>query len=327
MSSALTLILQALAYDDVSATSNPTQIRIERRKSVLNIPVDNPDTISVPLAPGASATVIDGTRTTTLDNTSAFSIALSALDPTRYRVSWTGGTNPTFRTNRSVAVAAVALTLVSNANMSLTVTAGAGNPFSGVQVGDSAFIPGPSTGDAATLFNALNEGFWYVVTAVGASITLARAPGTVFSGFSEVVTPAANTQFQVFSSAGVQVGDTVDISAGFASTTFHAFDILTVTPFFVEFQSTLPLGPQTGITPTAAGMIFYTSAKRLIWVETDQEILVRLNGDTGNFNRVEPWLAGDRNFVGPYVKVGTVWKLVVVNLSSASANVLVAAAE
>lgn len=325
--SALTLILQALAYDDEPATSNPRQVRINRRPSVFNIPVDNPGTIPAPIPPGGTLTVIDGVRATTLDNTSAFSLASSVYDPSRYRVTWTGGTNPTFRTDRGLTLSTVPLTLTANANLTLTVSAGGGTPFAAVQDGDTAFVPGTATGDTASPFNALNVGYWYVLSHTNTSMTLKRADGTVFSGISETVTPSTNTQLVVFSSAGVQVGDTVDISAGFASAAQHSYEVLAATSTWVEFQSTAPLGPQTGVTPTATGMIFYTSAKRFFAVESDQEIVVQTNGDTGHTRRIEPWVPGDKNFVGFTAHVGPTWKLVLVNLSSVVANVLVYTAE
>lgn len=327
--SALTLILQTLAYDDVAATSNPKQIRIQRRPSVFNIPVSNPGTypVSNGIAPGASATIIDGVRATTLDNTSAFSLALSAYDPSRYRITWTGGTNPTFRTDRALALQSVPLTLTVNANLTLTVSAGGGTPFAAVQVGDVVFVPGVSTGDSVSPFNPLNEGYWYALSATNTSVTLKRADGTVFSGASEAVTPANNTQMEAFSAAGVQVGDTVGISAGFAATAQHSYEILAATASWVEFQSTAPLGPQAGVTPTATGMIFYTAAKRFFAVESDQEVAVQINGDTGTTRRIEPWVPGDPNFVGFSAHVGPTWKLVLVNMSSVVANVVAYAAE
>lgn len=324
---ALTRTVQALAYDDVTATSNPTQIRINRTKSVTNVPVENAGTVPVPLAPAATSTVIDGTRSLSLDGTTAFSLALSPLDPTRYRISWTGGTNPVFRTNRALVTTSILLTLAVAANLTMTVTAGSGSPFSSVQVGDQVLIPGASTGDPTSPFNSLNEGLWYVLTSSATVLTLTRESGGVFSGYSEVVTPVSDNFFLAFSAAGVQIGDTVDISAGFSSSAWHAYEVLSVAPKWIEIQSTSPLGAQTGIMPGAAGFIVYTAAKRWILVEADQEIVVRLNGDTGNTNRVTPWLAGNGGLAGTFEKCGPVWKLVVVNLSSTPANVIVASAE
>jgi hypothetical protein len=327
--SALSLILQALAYDDVPATSNPTQIRIQRRPRVVNIPVDNPGTVPVSVGPGETAIVIDGARTLTIDGTTTFSLGLSSIDPSRYRVTWTGGANPGFRTDRALALNGISLTLTSLPNLTLTVVASTGTPFAAVQVGDVAFVPGASTGDSVGPFSPLNEGSWSVlaVSGGGAGVTLARAAGSVYSGVSETVVPTTNAQLQAFSPSGVQTGDTVDVSAGFAAPAQHAYEIQEVNPKWIEFQSISPLGDETGVVPGAAGLVVYTAAKRFVMVESDQEVSVRLNGDTGDHLRIEPWVAGDRNLVGWVAHTGPVWKLVLVNLSSASANVVVASAE
>lgn len=327
--SLLTLVQQALAYDDVAATSNPTQLRVNRRPSVSNVPVENAGTVPVTLAPGDVTTVVDGTRTLTLDGTTAFSLSLSPLDPTRYRVAWTGGTNPGFRTDRGLDLHTIVLTLTALSNLSLTVVAGTGTPFAAVQVGDTAFIPGVTTGDPAGPFNPLNEGYWSVLSVggSGASVTMARAPGSIFSGYSEVVTPSVATQFQAFSATGVQVGDTLDLSAGFAAPALHSYEIVAITSKWVEFQSTAPLGAQTGILPGATGLVVYTSAKRWVMVETDQELCARVNGDTTNHVKVQPWVPGDPAFVGSFSVVGPVWKLVLVSLSTAPATVVVSSAE
>lgn len=325
--SALTFIYSALAFDDEEATSNPTQTPINWSKAMKNLEFEHPSTQEFPVDPGSTFTLFNGTRSTLIDGTTQFSIALSSLEPTRYRVTYTSGTLPGFRTDRALVVATISLALVVNANQSVTVTAGTGTPFSAIQVGDNIFIPGASTGDAASPFNALNEGYWTVLSAAGSVITISRFAGEVFSGFTETVVPSLDIQFQAFSTAGVQVGDTVQISAGFATSAQHAYEVVAVNSKWFEFESTAPLGPQTGIVPTASGLSFYTSAKRFIAVECNQEAVLRFNGDTSDFNRVDPTVPGDRNFPGLLIKFGPVWRLDVVNKSSAVAKVVVLSAE
>lgn len=325
--STLSLIVQALGYKDVSRTSNPTRVPINWRRPMPGLQVDNPSTQLFELDPQSTTTVIDGTRSLALDNTTAFSLASNSLvDANRYRITWTGGTDPGFRTDRALDLSTVALTLTVNANQSVTVTGGTGH-FSGVSIGDVVFIPGVSSGDAASPFSPLNEGYWTALAADANSLTLARMPGETFEGASETVTPSTASQLQAFSAAGVQVGDTVDISAGFAAPAQRTFDLVAVNPKWIEFESTAPLGPQTGITPTTTGLAIYTMAKRFLFIESDQEIVVRLNGDTGNTTRVTPIIPGDENFPGVYAKIGPAWKLVLVNRSSSRANVTVAHAE
>lgn len=320
-------MLQALAYNDESRTSNPKKTPINWQTSLSNLPFENAGTQPVPLDPGATKTVIDGTRTLTLDNTTAFSLAASSLGTTRYRITFTGGTNPGFRTDRGLTLNTNTLTLTVNPNLTVTVAAGTGTPFSALQVGDTAFIPGTSTGDAAGPFSSLNEGTWTVLTGGASTIVIARAAGTVFSGTTESVTLSNNTSFIAFASAGVQAGDTLYLSSGFAPSALGAYEILAVTSTWIEFQSILPLGPQTGVEPGTAGFSIFTSSKRFLLIETDQEICVQLNGGTDFTNVISPVIAGHPRFQGVFVKLGPVWKLVVVNQSSAPANVTVASAE
>jgi len=325
--STLTVISSAVAYNDDAASSNPTQLPINWRRTNVGVPVDVPETTPFRVVPLGTATLINGSRTTTIDGTTAFSVATSALESTRYRITATGGTAPGFRTNRNLACNNIALTLTVNSNLSMSVAAGTGTPFSAVQVGDVVFIPGTSTGDPASPFNPLNEGYWTVLSSGSALMTLARDPSVVFAGASQVVTPSGNSFIQAFSSDGVQVGDTVEIASGFAAPALHSYGVVAVNPLWVEFESTSPLGSQTGITPGASGLLFYTASKRWLRIEADQECVLRLNGDSGNSVRLEPIIAGDRANVGWFEIFGSVWQLVVVNRSTGVLNVTMLAAE
>ena len=326
--SAITFSVQALAFDDAPPTSNPTKVGINRQLSQVNIPVENDQSPAYELDPFASLTVINGSRTLTTNSSTGFNLTLSPASSITYRATWSGaGTAPGFRTDRAVDAHSIVLTLVVNSNLTLTVTAGSGSPFTSVVAGDTAFFPGVSTGDVASPFNALNEGYWQVLVATGTVLVLARDPTAVFSGISEVVTPSVAYSLQAFSSAGVQVGDTVDITAGFAQNTQRSFEISAVNGFWIEFISTAPLGLQAAVVPGTAGFIIYTSVKRFVLIETNQEIVVQFNGDTSNTNRIEPILAGCPKFDGSLHKWGTVWQLTIVNRSSLRATVRVSSAE
>ncbi len=192
--------------------------------------------------------------------------------------------------------------------------------FSAVQIGDQVWIPGTSTGDSASPFNSSNVGLWSVIgLAPGGTpktITLTRPAGVGFAGVSESnVTPASADQFVAFSADGVQVGDTLEITAGFSPVTQTAFKITNVLPTFVEFASSLSFPLETGIQPDNAGMVFYYMNKKFLRIEVDQEAVLRFNGDTGNSCRLSPRVPGDRNNVGVFVKTGTTWGLEIVNRS------------
>lgn len=326
--SKLTIISKALSFEDVGVTSNPSQRPINWEKTLSSVPVFNPATRLLEIEPLATLNIVDGSRSTSIDGTTAFEIAISPLASDRYRITNTGGTAPAFRTNRSLACSGIVLTLVVNANLSMTITAGSGTPFSAVIAGDTVFVPGVTTGDTASPFNTLNEGYWVVLSAISTAITVARfADSGVFSGVSEVVIPTVNDQIQAFTAAGVQVGDTVEISAGFAFTAQHAYDVIAVNPKWIEIESAAPLGPQTGIVPTASGMVFYKTALRFLRIESDQECVVRMNGDTGNTNRLEPLIPGDSNHAAWCEKFGPVWKLDIVNRTMATIHLVVLQAE
>ncbi len=327
--SQLTLAMKVVAYCDSARTSNPMKTGINWGTSMANLPFENAGSTPYELAPGEVRTIIDGARTLTADDNTAYALALSPLSPDRYRLTYEPGESqvPGFRVDRLVDASTFGITVTVNANLSVTISSDAGTPFSAIQGGDVVFIPGVMTGDTQAIFDPLNQGNWTVLTPGSASITVARPAGAPFSGITETVTSGDNTMLQAWSAAGVQVGDTLAISAGLPVPSQGSYEILAVGSNWVEFQSLLPLGPQTGIIPGIAGLSVYTSAKRFLFIETDQEIVVQLNGGTDSTNVVSPILPGNCRFQGPFLKFGPVWKLVLINRSSAVANVTVGSAE
>jgi hypothetical protein len=213
---------------------------------------------------------------------------------------------------------------VGNQDVTFSITAGGGN-FTGVQVGDQVFIPGVTTGDAPGPFNPNNEGLWVVISITDSTdIVLARPPNSTLGFFAQTgVVLSNNLQFQAFSSAGVQVGDQVDISAGvpFPSPLLNTFNVLAVTAQRLTIQSTNPLPLLASFTPTAAGLTVYSQAFNLVYLEANQECVVQTNGDTGSTQRVAPLVTTGRcqcrgdAMPGMYLKTGPTWELAVTNLS------------
>jgi len=318
--------MKVVAYCDQARTSNPQKTPINWGTSLINLPFENAGTLPVELPPGATQTVLNGTRSLTIDGTTVFSLISSPLSASRYRIFATGGTAPGFRTARAVTLNSIAVIVTVAANLTVSVAAQSGTPFSAIVAGDQVFVPGLSTGDPAGPFNSLNEGWWTVLTASSTVLVLTRGTGA-FSATSETVTPTDDVSFFAFSPSGTQIGDTLRLSAGFVASALSSYEILAVTAGWVEFQGLLPLANQTGIEPTAAGVSIYTSAKRLLLIETDQEIVVQLNGGTDLSNVVTPILPGNCRFTGVFMKFGTVWQVTLINNSSATANVSVCSAE
>lgn len=318
-----------LAYLDSNINSNPSKIYTDWSRTTL-LSVENPKENQYVVDPGATLSIFSGIRSTSIDGTTEFLLTISPLSSDTYRFTWdTVGTNPAFRVNRNLTCNAHTLTIALNINQTASLTSSNAGDFSAVLVGDTIFIPGVSTGDIASPFNSLNEGYWQVIgkDGPGTVLQMIRPTGTSFSGYGQAVLQTTNVQILAYSSAGVQVGDMVNISAGFSTPVLKTFAVSAVTPAWFEITSTDPLPVVETAVPTAAGMIFYSTSKQFLKVEADQECVLRMNGDTSDFMRLSPWAAGDPDQVSEFVKVGPTWSLTVVNKSTASLNILVLSCE
>jgi hypothetical protein len=317
------LTFRLLAYADKNQSSSPRLRLSEWTRDISGIAVKDAKSEAHTLAPGETKSLFDGTRTTSLNGTTEFDVSLSPLDPSRYRFAWSGGTNPVLRTSRSLALNGVAVTFTALANGSVTATIPSPAAFTGVLAGDTVLIPDASTGDAAGPFSALNGGYWQVLAVVDAqTLSLARFTGTI-SAVTETVTLTSNSQLQAFGSSGVQVGDKVDISAGFSAVTCKTYSVVAVTSDYFEVISTSILPPEVGIAPGVGGMIFYTNAKSVVYLEADQEACVRLNGSTDNSQRLSPIEPGNTDRPASYFKIGPTWSLSVVNRGTVTLNLIV----
>jgi hypothetical protein len=301
--------------DSEAGTTNPQRRYVDWTRHLSGVSVSQPTVREYVAQPGELLSVFSGSRTISVDGTTAFSLALNAMKPSVYRMTATGGTAPGFRTTRAGAGAAGnTVTVAVNNNATATFTL-SGSTFSGIQVGDQLYVPSATAGDGAGLnpFNPNNAGFWVVLSVSSTVLTCKRRVGEDFSGAAEVVTLVG--ALQVFSSSGVQVGDNLEINSGFNTLTQRSFVVSEVTDVWVEFVSTDALPLETGITPGATGITFYSDCKRFLRVEVDQEAVLRLNGDTGNTNRVsiESTLG-----IGWAEKWGPVWDLKILNRSATS---------
>jgi hypothetical protein len=324
------LLLQSWqnAYLDNNGSSNPP-MNYASWKQYRTFDVSNPKMTSHTVDPNGTLSLFSGARTTSISNTTQFTLSLSPLPGGIYRFTWTGaGANPAFRIDRGINLSTQTVALVLNSNQTLTVTANSSS-FSAIVAGDTVFIPGTTTGDSASPFSPLNVGYWQVLAAdpTGAILQLGRSAATYFSGKTENVVVASGIQFQAYSAAGVQVGDKVDITAGFTSPVIGTYTVSSVNSKWFEVISTLPLPVNVSATPTVAGINFYSSAKRYLRIEGDQTFIAQVNGDTSNFNRIIPWSAGSESGVGEFISTNSIWSLVIVNQSSVALNINVLTVE
>lgn len=328
-----------LAFGDAdTVTSNPKLRHWDWTTDFTQIDVASPESKQFELAPAETQTLFSGLRTIGHDNSTGYSLTLSALTPGVYRLTYVPSESnaPAFRTTRNFGIGSDIVTVAINNNATATFTLSDASlgTFAEVAVGDTVFIPDVTTGDSQSPFNILNVGFWVVlgVTQSGGGprkLTCRRKPGESFQGAAEVVTVTDSAQFRAFSSGPVQVGDYLELNAGFSPVTFGTYQITTVTDTWVEFASSEALPLEDYVTPGADGLHVYSSAMSFIRVEVDQPCFIRLNGSTGNEIQLNPRQNGDLEGRAYFEMWGTVWQLDVVNRSPfASVTVqLISAAE
>ena len=330
MDATLNLHNRILSFVDRTVNNNPRLRPVDWDRQAEGIPVSNPRSTTLTIPVGGSTNVFDGIRSTSIDGTTTFSLGLLSTSPSSYRITHTAGTAPGFRANRALTLNGIEVTFTVNANytVNLSVSTLAASDFAAVQDGDIIFIPNTSTGDSLNVISPLNSGYWQVLSKTDSeNIVLSRGVNAVFEAVGETVTLTANSQLTAFGSSGVQVGDVVTISNGFAISALSTFTVTAVTNSFIEFVSTVPLANQSGIQPGASGMIFYTDAQRFVYLESDQDCVVRINGDTGDYQRVSPIEAGNPDLPGFWQKWGNTFSLTIVNKSAFPAKVLVIYAE
>jgi len=271
---------------------------------------------TLPVPPSTTVTFFDGTRSISANSTTVFTLTLSplVLDPV-YRLTWTAGTAPMLRTPRYVDLTDLLVTITVNANETATFASDDGI-FSAVQVGDTIFIPGVSTGDPAGPFSEANCGFWNVLarSTDGSTMQLARRAGQPFSALGELVTVIAVGDLVAFSSGPVQIGDSVYISAGFSQPILRTWRVRELTATWFEIVASDPL-PSTEVQTAGTPPVFYSSAKRALVLTVDQEADAVINGVS---RRLSPPSPGSVPAV--LALTGPVYSLSVTSRAAVAAN-------
>ncbi len=298
------------AYDDSASgliNNNPKLRVADWSRQWFGLDVENPQSQNFVIPPNSSLTLFDGTRSIAVDGTTVFSI--TNTQGSTYQVIATSGTAPGFRTARSLNTSdttTFSVSINNNSIVSFTQTSGASVTFTSVQVGDILYIaPG-------SLFNAGNKGFFPIVAKGANYVQIQNTSAVAESNIS--LTTGYATNFQIFSSSGVQVGDTVKMSIGFSPVTLGTYQVTAVAPTFFEFLSSNPLPLETGIQPTASGLAFYNNSKFMTYLEVDQNCYLNFDGDTSNSNTVEPFDASS-GVDGVFIKFGSNYRGVLTNRS------------
>jgi hypothetical protein len=271
------------------------------------------------IAPGTTQSLFSGVVALTQDGTTQYSLALAPFQSSIYQLTNTGGTAPTFRTLRSIGTDATTqvTTSVNGPILTYTFTGGTLPSLSSVVPGDNVLI--------GSDFNALNQGstgIWQIISVTSTSFSVVNPMGyvegpiTLGSGFAN--------QIRIFSAAGVQVGDTVVISSGFSPVSWGSYQITLVTDYYLYFSYTGSL-PSEG--PITTEIAVYSMAKSLVYMESDQNLSITLNGILSG-SQIIPQVANGSVYPGIFMQNGSVvYSLSVTNNSINVANVTLLSAE
>jgi hypothetical protein len=329
--STLNLYETILAFDDQQISSNPQNVLVNWNPKYQYLNVDNPKSEQWTISPGASFTPFSGTVSTSVSSTTQFNVTENPVLLGTYRFTWNGtGTNPVFRNNRNLTLNTIPVTVTNNNNVSATFTVpfASSYNFSGATVGDTLWLPGPTTGDSYTPFNVLNQGAWTIigVSSNNNSITAVRLPGQPFSAVNETQTVTANSQLDVFSASGVQISNSVNISAGFSSVDFGTYIITNITPTWFEIIPGTNLPLETNIAPGIAGLSFFSFSKIFVRIECSQTAIIQPNGLSSSLIQIQPL---DQPYVPGFFELfGPCWSLTVTNTNpGASMKLLVISCE
>lgn len=329
MSSIISIITQLLSYSDqIGTTDNPNLRNFDWSRHINGLQVENPSSDKVTILPNQSKVLFDGIRPNPLDATSVLS--LEYIETCVYRLSVTTGSSG-FRTARILTSITDCVVTINNNSVAKFVFTGAS--FPDTVAGDIMRIAGERTYDSAPYsFNSLNSGLWTIISISGNTIQAIRKTGESFEGSAEAVMAIPAGQVQIFSADGIQAGDKFEIKGAFSTASQRTYEVLCASPESIIFTSVVSLPEESGIAypdPIANGhsIVFYSNAKRIFYMEIDQDVIVRLNGETGDYNKVSPISVGSSSLVGYFHKFGLTYKAEIVNKSVNPVNVLYFVAE
>ena len=316
----LNLLVHLNGYQDTNPTNNPSMNNFRWNRDIQGIDIREPTSKSLILPAGQTLNLFTGSVATSADLTTTWNIALKAGTSQTYVISKAGGTSPAFRTARTTgADATTAITVTQNATL-LTFSSTAGTPLNlivgGAVVGDDVRI--------GTLFNAANRGKFKVLARTATSFTIENAAGQaqgpilLGAGFAD--------QINMFSAAGVQIGDKMDITAQFSSVSFGTYEITDVSPDNVEIYSLQALPTETGISNNPNAFMIYNNAKTFVYIEADQSLEIMID-NSGTPNKLEPMRAGTSNQPGLFMSSASIKSLNITNKSMETATIFYVTAE
>ena len=327
MNQFLNVLINILGYSDSAVTTNPLLRDTDYKRQFIGIPTASSFSQRLAIPAQTFMTVASTARALSQDATTQYKIDL--YQNNTFRFSWAGGTNPAIKTKRSVTYSnATTFTLTKVGNIITYTWAGAGvDPnfaANGVVAGDIFHI------EVGGNFNPANSGSFVIVGVADSYVEIINPDGVEETAIAlGAVVDGLWSPLQIFKNDGVQVGDNVSIT----STSFNVnnrgiYTIINATSEYFEIENGLPGVPEGPFAiGSASAIAFYSDIFKFTYIESDQTVSVRINGDGSDRVQIEPVEPADPLNVGFYLQRGGVWSLVIANNSNTTANVKVALCE
>jgi hypothetical protein len=314
--SLLNLLVHLNAYKDKVPTNNPKKSHWKWTLDQQSSDIGEPESRCVDIQPGATLELFSGISIIFDDATTTYDISLKAGTTNTYRISHNAGTAPDFRDSRNTdADATTEITVTKNGPLiKFESTGGTALDLvsGGVQVGDTVRV--------GSSFNTANQGKFKILSFNATSFEIEHSSGQAEGPI--VLGASFAEDIQIFSQAGVQVGEKLDISQDFSSVTFGNYSITDVNPQYIEIYSIKSLPEETNI---QTQLSIYNDTKNFIYIETDRKLKLEVDGsDAGN---IEPMSCGTSLKKGVYLKSGNSYSTQITNESDYVASVFYALGE
>lgn len=317
------LTIKSIAYADSQISNNPRIRAWDYHYELLGGAIANPRSDFFEIASGETLSIFNNIRTTGIGASTEFDLTLVDPSSNQYKLAWSGGSAPIFRTDRLLALNSTSeITVTQNGSVTTyTSTSGTLMTTTDVQVGDILKI------DDQSGLSISNRGTFVVLSKTATSLSVQNT-----NGVAEVGTVLDVNGFIAFSNGSgnqIMVGDKIRINAGFSPASYGTYEVTDVAPTWLTFLADPALGlPQeSGIIPGVNGIAVYGNSKSFVMVATQRPVIVRCNGSTADSEIVSPAEIDNPDRPGLFLKTGTTYSLEIKNTGISSVSIVVTTAE
>lgn len=308
--SKMNVLVAINAYNDSNPTNHPTKNVTKWVNDLQGVDIVEPVSASMILAAGQTLQLFSSAVTLSQDISTSYEIYKKMGTSNTYVIALVGGVSPAFRTARvSGADATTEVTVTQNGPL-LTFTSTGGTNFdlqtNSVIAGDEVRI--------GALFNLSNQGKFKIISLTSNSFTVnnpngaAEGPILLDTGFA--------TQVSIYSSAGVQIADTLRLSTNFSPISWGIYEITDVGPDYIEFYSAKSLPTENGISSV---LEIFNTTKQFIYIESDKKVSVTIDGNSNG--NIEPFKLATNLKPGMFLKNSFMYSASITNISADSATI------